>query len=604
MEASKNKIHVSDNHLGGTSGGYQRLTGREATPNIERETAMSSGSGGKPPHGSQPGRPAAETPQRLVVRSVDGGAATGTDLGANDTAVASKASMAAVASAETPAAGTTALEMVGMTLSDRYLVTRKIGQGGMGAVYEATHTLINKRVAVKVLLEKYAKRDAIVARLKKEAQLASSVQNEHIIDVTDFGQTDDGRTFVVMEFLEGESLAECLARETRLPEQRVLRIVQQAASALAAAHKEGIVHRDIKPENLFLLRRKERDFVKVVDFGISKSLRASGEEEEPPRLTQTGMVLGTPLYMSPEQARGDDELDHRVDIYALGVIMYEAATGRVPFIGNNYLSVISQVLNEEARPVRELVPELSEEFEAIVMRAMSKDRRERYGDAQEMLADLAALLDDPTHSTERAKITGPRRRLPKKPSLKTAVWVGSVALVVIAVLLLVNFLRPGDKKPAAQAVTPDAAVVAVDAAVAMAPVDAPAPVPIKMVQLRIETTPPGATIIKDGVPQTELTPATVEVVDKEKDVRFILQLDGFNDHEFSVNPKEKLPPGNRFRFTLKKPAPGAPIIRQTPRPPIGGGAGSGSAARPPDRTGGELGGNPLGTGGGGAAPRR
>jgi eukaryotic-like serine/threonine-protein kinase len=503
--------------------------------------------------------------------------------------------MAAVASAETPAAGTPMLEMVGSTLSGRYLVTRKIGQGGMGAVYEATHTLIGKRVAVKVLLEKYAKRDAIVARLKKEAQLASSVQNEHIIDVTDFGQTEDGRTFVVMEFLEGESLAECLARETRLPEQRVLRIVQQAASALVAAHTQGIVHRDIKPENLFLLRRKEQDFVKVVDFGISKSLRASGEEEAP-RLTQTGMVLGTPLYMSPEQARGDDELDHRVDIYALGVIMYEAATGRVPFLGNNYLSVISQVLNEEAKPLRELVPELSEEFEAIVLRAMSKDKRERYASAQDMLVDLAAVFEDPTHSTERARITGPRRKLPKKSSLKAAVWVGAVALVVIALLLVVNVAMSGSsgKKPAAGPL--DAGLSAADAAAVVAAPDAP-PEPIKMVELKIETVPPGATITKDGVRQSEITPATVEVVDKEKDVKFILHLEGYNDHEFVVNPKEKLPAGNKFQFTLKKPEKGAPLIRQ-PHPTGGGSgsgssAGSGSAARPADPTRGELRGNPL-----------
>jgi serine/threonine protein kinase len=554
---------------------------------------MSSGSGGKPPSGSQPGRPAAETPQRLIVRSLDGNA--GTDLSA-DTAVASRASLASAASAETPAAGTPMLDMVGATLSGRYLVTRKIGQGGMGAVYEATHTLINKRVAVKVLLDKYAKREAIVARLKKEAELASSVQNEHIIDVTDFGQTDDGRTFVVMEFLEGESLAECLARETRLPEQRVLRIAHQAASALAAAHKKGIVHRDIKPENLFLLRRKEQDFVKVVDFGISKSLRASGDEEDAPRLTQTGMVLGTPLYMSPEQARGDDELDQRVDIYALGVIMYEATTGRVPFIGNNYLSVISQVLSEEPKPLREICPELTEEFEAIVLRAMSKDRRDRYADAQEILADLGALMEDPTHSTERAKITGPRKKLPKKSSLKAAVWVGAIALVMIALILVVSFTMrgsPADKRAAAAPI--DAGPAPVDVAEA-------APVPdaaeqIKMVKLMIVTTPPGATIIKDGVPQSEVTPATVEVVDKEKDVKFILQLAGYNEHEFSVNPKEKLPKDNKFAFPLKKPAKGAPVYRQFPRVPPGAGSGAGSGARPPDRTDGELGGNPLRGGG-------
>jgi serine/threonine protein kinase len=537
----------------------------------------------------------------LIVRSGDGSSSTGTDLSA-DTAVASRQSMAAAARAETPLAGMPALvEMVGATLSGRYLVTRKIGQGGMGAVYEATHTLIGKRVAVKVLLEKYARREAIVARLKKEAQLASSVQNEHIIDVTDFGQTDDGRTFVVMEFLEGESLAECLARETRLPEQRVLRIAQQAASALAAAHASGIVHRDIKPENLFLLRRKEQDFVKVVDFGISKSLRASGEEDAP-RLTQTGMVLGTPLYMSPEQARGDDELDHRVDIYALGVIMYEAATGRVPFIGNNYLSVISQVLNEECKHPREIVPELSEEFEAIVMRAMSKDKHDRYGDAQEMLADIATVIEDPTHSTERAKITGPRRKMPKKGSLKVAVWAGSIALIVIALLMLVNFTMggPSGKKPPAVAPV-DAAIAGADAtAVVPTAVDAQLE-QVKMVSLRIVTVPPGATIIKDGVPQSDVTPASVDVVDKEKDVKFILQLDGYNDHEFSVNPKEKLPKDNKFTFTLKKPAKGEPI-RQAPRvPPAGaGGSGSGasagSAARPTDSTASELGGNPLRSG--------
>src|SRR5689334_9599613 len=185
----------------------------------------------------------------------------------------------------TPLAGTPPLEkptgeIVGATLSGRYLVTKKVGQGGMGAVYEATHTLIGKRVAVKVLLEKYAQREAIVARLKKEAQLASSIGNEHIIDITAIGNTEAAGPSVVMKFLEGESVAECLAREHQLPEQRILRIASQACSALAAAHAKGIVHRDIKPENLFLLKRKDQDFVKVVDFGISKSLRASSEDEE------------------------------------------------------------------------------------------------------------------------------------------------------------------------------------------------------------------------------------------------------------------------------------------------------------------------------------
>jgi serine/threonine protein kinase len=269
-------------------------------------------------------------------------------------------------------------------------VTRKIGQGGMGAVYEATHTLIGKRVAVKVLLDKYARKEQVVARLEQEARLASAIGHEHIIDITDFGQTDDGRTFVVMEFLEGESLAELLNREGPLPEQRIIDIARQIASALGAAHAKGIVHRDVKPDNVFLLRRKDKDFVKVVDFGISKSLRQSDAgEADSPRLTQTGMVLGTPLYMSPEQARGDEELDARIDVYALGVIMYELATGRVPFTGTNYLAIISQVLNDEPRPPRERPARAERGVRTIILKALAKDRAERYQTTDELLADLS-----------------------------------------------------------------------------------------------------------------------------------------------------------------------------------------------------------------------
>src|SRR5689334_17171115 len=454
---------------------------------------MSSGSGGKPGGGTPTGRPAADTPQRLVVRSLDS-EGDSTVLGANDTAVAvARTGDGATSLTEVPSSSSpdrmAVTELIGVTLSGRYLVTRKVGQGGMGAVYEATHTLIGKRVAVKVLLEKYARREAIVQRLEQEARLASSCQNEHIIDITDFGTTEDGRTFVVMEYLEGESLAECLARETKLSEQRILRIISQAASALAAAHAKGIVHRDIKPENLFLLRRKDQDFIKVVDFGISKSLRASDEAEEPPRLTQTGMVLGTPLYMSPEQARGDDELDARVDIYALGVIMYEAATGRVPFIGNNYLSVISQVLNEEPRPLRVLRPDLSEEFEAIVLRAMDKDRSARYASANALLSDVTALLDDPTRSTERAKITGPRRKvLRSKSPLRIVTWIALIAVVIAAVVVVVVMLSSGGEViKERRAVVPPPPPVAVDAAVPPPPPDA-AEAPT--LEITIETVPP------------------------------------------------------------------------------------------------------------------
>ena len=566
---------------------------------------MSTGSGSKPDGGNQPERPAADTPQRLVVRSLDP-QSDSTILGANDTAVA-VASRPGDSQTETKLEPVTShraeakSEFVGTTLSGRYLVTRKVGQGGMGEVYEATHTLIGKRVAVKVLLEKYARREAIVQRLEQEARLASSCQNEHIIDITDFGTTEDGRTFVVMEYLEGESLAECLAREHRLPEQRVLRLVSQAASALVAAHAKGIVHRDIKPENLFLLRRKDQDFVKVVDFGISKSLRTSDEAEEQPRLTQTGMVLGTPLYMSPEQARGDDELDARVDVYALGVIMYEATTGRVPFIGNNYLSVISQVLNEEPKPLREVRADLSEEFEAVVLRAMSKDRADRYASATDLLNDVTALLEDPTRSTERAKITGPRKKILRtgKSPLKIAIWIALIAVVIAAVVTTVVMLFGGSAAVRKQPVVtpPPPPPLVVDAAVvAPAVPDAPE---VETLEITISTDPPDATIQQDGVDKGRAPITTRLVVDNRHYTEFVASAPGYLDKTISINAF--VDKKTSYSLVLKKAPKGTPTAPvRTQSPPdkrgsgAGSGAGSGSAGRKtPNRTNGEINDNPF-----------
>ena len=552
---------------------------------------MTTGSGDKPGGGSSPGRPPADTPQRLVVRSIE--SSDSASFGANDTAVAVAAEQRTslsdaragdpARSTDTPLAGTPALattqELIGSTLSGRYTVTRKIGQGGMGAVYEAKHTAIGGRFAVKVLLDKYAQREAIVARLKQEAQLATSLDHEHIIRVTDFGSTDDGRTFVVMEFLEGESLAELLARETKLPEQRILRIASQAASALAAAHAKGIVHRDIKPENLFIIKRKEQDFVKVVDFGISKNLRASDEQEAQPRLTQTGMVLGTPLYMSPEQARGDEDLDHRVDIYALGVIMYEAATGKVPFAGTNYLSVISQVLNDEPKPVREVRPEISDEFEAVVQRTMAKNREDRYPSANALLEDLNALLDDPTRSTERAKITGPRRRIPRPKIPKLAWAVGGIGLLVAAVTIAVVMMNGGTPKKLQKVANAEPPKL-IDAgpAVVVPPVDAaPLPPETKRMKLRLETDPAGGTIFKES---EELGPAPqdLQLVKRDKEVKFSATAPGGYYGEVTINPEEEQTDNKTIVLHLKKVK--APSTFKPHPAGTSAGSGAGSAAQP------------------------
>ena len=286
---------------------------------------------------------------------------------------------------------------------------------------------------MKVLLEKFLAKSDFVARLLQEARLASSIGHEHIVDVTDFGTTDDGRSFVVMEFLDGESLAELAMREAPLPIERSLRIARQVASALGAAHAKGIFHRDVKPENIYLVRRGDADFVKVVDFGISKAVKPGGDEGgEGYRLTHTGLLLGTPLYMSPEQARGEEDLDHRVDIWALGVMLYECLTGEVPFRANNYLGIISQVLTHEPTPPSKLRPELGipDAVEAVVMRAMEKDRARRYQTMAELERDLERLLAGDQNVGLRpargGRATGGRARAPRRWPLLAA---GGVVLV-------------------------------------------------------------------------------------------------------------------------------------------------------------------------------
>ncbi|MCG5053914.1 MAG: protein kinase [Myxococcales bacterium] len=294
--------------------------------------------------------------------------------------------------------------LVGTVLAGRYEIIRRIGEGGMGAVYEARHTVIGKRVAVKVLLERLVEKRELVARLLKEARLASAIGHENIVDVTDYGTTEDARSFVVMEYLEGEPLSALLAREAPLPVERCLHIIKQVASALGAAHDKGIVHRDIKPENIYLVRRSDEDFVKVVDFGVSKAVRSADEGPETLRLTRTGILLGTPLYMSPEQARGEEDIDARADVWAVGVVFYECLTGEVPFRANNYLQVISQVLNNEVIVPSKLLPELGipVAVETVVMKALAKSREERYQRVVDLQRDVERLLTgDPNVTFDR-----------------------------------------------------------------------------------------------------------------------------------------------------------------------------------------------------------
>ncbi len=377
--------------------------------------------------------------------------------------------------------------LVGTVLADRYEIVRRIGEGGMGAVYEARHTVIGKRVAVKVLLDKFLEKRELVARLLQEARLASSIGHENIVDVTDFGTTVDGRAFVVMEFLEGEALAALVTREAPLPVERSLRIVRQVASALGAAHAKGIVHRDVKPENCYLVRRGDADFVKVVDFGVSKVMHAREDGPEWQRLTRTGMVLGTPLYMSPEQARGGEDIDSRADIWAVGVMLYECLTGEVPFRANNYLGVISQVLTHEAPPPTKLRPELGipPAVETVVMRALDKDRERRYQNMAHLERDLGRLISGESIVDEASPIaaaTAPERGR----------WhLGLLAMVAIGIGVAVALAQSEEpvSPPAATIVEPPPAPAATKAAEVVVVPAAEPPLPKKASSRRSEPRP-------------------------------------------------------------------------------------------------------------------
>jgi serine/threonine-protein kinase len=284
--------------------------------------------------------------------------------------------------------------LLGQTVAGRYRILRQIGEGGMGIVYEAEHVVIEKRVGLKVLRDDFSRRPDVVERFRQEARSASKIGHEHIIDISDFGETGSGANFFVMELLDGHDLAEELARKGALPARRTIGIVLQCAKALSAAHKKGIVHRDMKPENVFLVKRDGGDdFVKIVDFGIAKMSDIETEGRPGRKLTKTGMIFGTPEYMSPEQA-GGKKFDHRVDIYSLGVILYELLAGRVPFVGDTFMGILTQHMFDPAPPITSLHPraQVPPELERIVWKALAKNPDDRYPTMDALAIDLELSL--------------------------------------------------------------------------------------------------------------------------------------------------------------------------------------------------------------------
>jgi eukaryotic-like serine/threonine-protein kinase len=298
---------------------------------------------------------------------------------------------------------------LGAVVGGVYRLDERIGEGGMGTVYRATHIHLGKGFAVKVLADHAREKPEAVERLRQEAVTASGIEHDHIVNILSFDRTDQGEVFIVMELLRGQSL-HALLSQGPLPLRRAVPIAQQIAWALQATHARGIVHRDLKPENVFVMDKGGADFVKVLDFGISKVRSAEAERV---RVTRTGQLVGTPLYMSPEQARGEADVDLRADVYAVGVLLYEMLTGAPPFEGRNYFQLLWKHGNEPPEPPSRRAPaaHIPDAVESVVLRALQKDPAARFASMGDLDQALAAAA--PEHALSAG-------RLPSSPSYPEA----------------------------------------------------------------------------------------------------------------------------------------------------------------------------------------
>ena len=270
----------------------------------------------------------------------------------------------------------------GTLVAHKYRVERLLGQGGMGAVYLAENIDIGRQVAIKLLLPELVNNEQVITRFRLEARAAAAIGHPGIIDVLDLGRAEDGAAFIVMEFLRGESLRDRMNRGDRLSAGEAIAIGDEILAALEAAHQQGVIHRDLKPDNIFLVSQPAA-MVKILDFGVSKLM--TGDVE----LTGTGTILGTPLYMPPEQARGTREVGPSADLYSFGAVLYHALAGEPPFQGANYAEVLSKLLTEPARPIDELRPDLPAELSSLIVSLLAKQPDARPPSAQEARRWLA-----------------------------------------------------------------------------------------------------------------------------------------------------------------------------------------------------------------------
>jgi len=409
--------------------------------------------------------------------------------------------------------------LIGRVIDGRYRIEEQIGEGGMGVVYLSTHTVLGKKLALKVLRGEMAKDEETVRRFMQEAQAATSIGQQNIIDISDFGQLPDGTTYFVMEHLAGQALTKLIKQGGSVPMADAIRIIRQIASALGAAHQVGVIHRDLKPDNVMLISRGgDPYFVKVLDFGIAKVGGAAS------KLTKTGMVFGTPHYMAPEQAAGQ-AVDQRTDVYALGVMMYEMFTGKVPFDADTFMAILSKHMFEPPIPPseRDLGVKLGA-IEDVILKALAKKPEDRYQKMDDLVVDLDTLASggtidlggsagmsppgnladalEPPSRTEMRISTAETVELPGRSA--TPLIVGFLFLLLLgggaaAAAFFIMGEDGATDAPPIVAEAPDTAIAEPDTGPAVA---AAAQVVTEsepeVARVQIQSDPPGASVLIDG----------------------------------------------------------------------------------------------------------
>ena len=415
--------------------------------------------------------------------------------------------------------------LVGTVIEEKYELIRMLGEGGMGAVFEAQHVVIGSRVAVKTLHPEAAGQPEALERFQREAQAAGTIGHPNIVRVHDIGQLPGGLPYMVMDFVEGQSLAEIVYTEAPLEPERAVSLAVQMLDALGAAHEKGIVHRDVKPENVQVSVDAEgREVARLLDFGISKFREIDPERQS---LTRTGTILGTPLYMAPEQACGETDIDHRIDLYAVGVALYVMLTGRQPYTAPNYNALMVKIITEPPRPLGELNDELSPELVAVVEKSMAREREDRFSSAREFIDALEGKVTvEPPPPAARA---GDGRR--RSPWLAPGLALGA-ALILGAGLFFGLGGGDDDDRPTTAALVPAAADGGVDEADAGRvasggggadgrPPAVDEPAPAATVQVAFEAVPASATIRLNG---REVSNPVREELPREEEGTVLIQV--------------------------------------------------------------------------------